>query len=268
MKGPRAPFDFDADVLQRSHDVPVLVDFWAPWCGPCRVLGPTLDKLAAEANGRWQLCKINTDTAPELAQRYGIRGIPAVKLFAKGKVVKEFTGVLGESQVRAWLDEALPTEEADLLKSAVKCIEEGNHQAAVPLLDAALEKHPFDLRARVRRAQVAALGDLAGAATYIQDIDAPADLKPLVESLQFLVATQDANDLPDTPGRDPYENALSAIDSGDSDAAAQAIITVLQTDRYFCDDSARKLGVALFTVLGSGHPTTQAHRRTFDMWLF
>ena len=106
---------FETEVLDKSHEKPVVVDFWAPWCGPCRVLGPTVEKLARESGGAWRLVKINTDRYPELGQRYGVRGIPAVKMLAGaglrlrgGAVVAEFTGALPEPQVRAWLAEHLP----------------------------------------------------------------------------------------------------------------------------------------------------------------
>ena len=99
---------FETEVLDKSHEKPVVVDFWAPWCGPCRVLGPTVEKLARASGGAWRLVKINTDRYPELGQRYGVRGIPAVKMFQGGAVVAEFTGALPESQVRAWLAEHLP----------------------------------------------------------------------------------------------------------------------------------------------------------------
>ena len=100
--------DFQSDVIEDSWTRPVVVDFWAAWCGPCRILGPTLEKLAEEAGDAWTLVKVNTDLQPELAGQFNIRGIPAVKLFISGEVVSEFVGALSEDEVQSWLNEHLP----------------------------------------------------------------------------------------------------------------------------------------------------------------
>jgi putative thioredoxin len=99
--------NFKKEVIEKSKDVPVVVDFWAEWCAPCRMLGPVLEKLAKEYGGKFILAKANVDKAREKATEYGISSIPAVKLFKGGKVVEEFVGALPEKQIKAWLDRNL-----------------------------------------------------------------------------------------------------------------------------------------------------------------
>ncbi|MFW5973169.1 MAG: thioredoxin family protein [Bacteroidota bacterium] len=100
--------NFHADVIEKSHQKPVVVDFHAPWCGPCHVLGPVIERLAKESGGAWRLVKVNVDSFPQLAQEYRVRGIPSVKMFSGGRVVAEFTGALPEHALRNWLEEHLP----------------------------------------------------------------------------------------------------------------------------------------------------------------
>lgn len=102
------PVDFQKDVIEASETTPVLVDFWAEWCGPCHMLSPTLEKLAEEAGDKWILTKLNTEIQPDIAMKYNIRSIPNVKMFYKGVVSNEFIGALAESDVVSWLDEHLP----------------------------------------------------------------------------------------------------------------------------------------------------------------
>jgi len=100
--------NFDQDVIQQSFQQPVVADFWAPWCGPCRMLGPVLDQLASKANGQWKLAKINVDEFQREAASHQVRSIPSVKLFHEGKIIGEFTGALPEKEVEAFLARHLP----------------------------------------------------------------------------------------------------------------------------------------------------------------
>ena len=134
--------NFQEDVIEASAKAPVLVDFWAPWCGPCRVLGPTLERLAEDANGKWTLVKVNTDQNPDVSNQYGIRGIPAVKLFVDGDVVEEFTGALPEYAVKQWLEKALPSESKKLVDKAEREIAAGNREDARRLLETSLDQEP------------------------------------------------------------------------------------------------------------------------------
>lgn len=104
------PAFFQKEVIDKSFEKPVVVDFWAPWCGPCRILGPTLERLAKSNGGLWRLVKINSDRQPALVARYRVRGIPSVKLFVRGEVVDEFVGALPEHAVIKWLEKALDSD--------------------------------------------------------------------------------------------------------------------------------------------------------------
>ncbi|MCB0720131.1 MAG: thioredoxin [Bacteroidetes bacterium] len=98
------PDFFQKEVIEKSSEKPVVVDFWAPWCGPCRILGPTLEKLAKSSKGTWRLVKVNTDRNQDLSRQFGIRGIPAVMMFRDGEVVDQFVGVQPEPTIRRWLE--------------------------------------------------------------------------------------------------------------------------------------------------------------------
>lgn len=145
---------FERDVIQHSHDVPVVVDFWAAWCGPCRALGPVLERLAIEANGDWRLAKLDVDSNQRLAATYGIQGIPAVKGFKGGRVIAEFTGALPEAQVRQWLTRLGPTPGERLFDGGRQMEAAGDLQGAAAAYRRVLELEPSHAGARTALAGV------------------------------------------------------------------------------------------------------------------
>ena len=140
---------FEKEVLKASERVPVLVDFWAPWCAPCRVLKPILEKLAGEYQGRFLLAKVNSDENPQLSARFGVRGIPNVKAFVDGELADEFTGALPESGVRAFIDRLIPTPAEKLRRAARALVIQGDFDEAERHLRNALALDPADHAVRL-----------------------------------------------------------------------------------------------------------------------
>ncbi|NNF04172.1 MAG: thioredoxin [Rhodothermales bacterium] len=264
--------NFREDVIEASARRPVLVDFWAPWCGPCRSLGPVLEKLAAEQSDRWTLVKVNTDEYPDESRQYGVRGIPAVKLFVDGTVVDEFTGALPEYAVRQWLDKALPTEQKKKLSVAESLLESGDVEQAQTVLEDILRSEPTNAAAAGHLARLTAFDDPGRAVNLAQTARTGeprfVQIADAVDVVASILARDLDEELNGEAGVEEYIAAVGDLKGGDFDGALNRIINVLQTNRYVDDDGARKLGVAVFTLLGDDHPVTRAHRRMFDMWLY
>lgn len=259
--------DFEAKVLAASREVPVVVDFWAPWCQPCRILKPILEKLAAEYGGKFILAKINSDENQELAQRYGVRGIPAVKAFVDGQVVDEFTGALPEAQIRAFLDRLIPSPAEPLRREAQALAATGDNAGARRKLAEAINLDPASDTAYLDFIQLSLdAGDADALAEARELLDVVADrardqdrVASLRARLQLasggsgadtaaLRARLDA-DPDDHDARLQLANALAL--QQDYRAALETLLDLVRRDRKWNEEAGRKGMLNLFTLLAA-----------------
>ena len=264
--------DFEQQVLQASREGPVLVDFWAEWCGPCRQLGPILEKIADEDGAGFTLAKVNTDQNPEVSQRYGIRSIPAVKLFADGEVVDEFIGALPETQVRTWLAKAVPNETKQRVVEAQEAFDAGRREDAIATLEDILRDDANNAAAQALLARCIAFSD-ADRAYELARSAARTDAThvPLVggnERARGACSTRMALRYLMTHRRPRSRRAIASLKSGDVDAALAGFVQAVRLNKRYEDELARRACLAVFAVLGDKNDLTKKHRRALEMALF
>jgi putative thioredoxin len=261
--------DFQKDVIEKSHKIPVLVDFWAEWCGPCKVLSPVLEKLVNESNGDWTLAKIDTDKNQELAAKYEIRGIPNCKLFSKGKVINEFTGALPEHAVKEWLNKSIPSKFADSIEKAKQMLSEGNETDAKVILEEVLRGDMNNDEVKILLAKVLLFDEPKEAIRLVQNADGTGENHELAEAIKTIIELLENSDkLPDGDVKINYSNAIEDLKNKNFDGSLEKFIDVIRRDRNYDDDGSRKACVAIFKYLGEDHPITNKHRREFGSALY
>jgi putative thioredoxin len=259
--------DFQTEVIERSRSVPVLVDFWAAWCGPCRTLGPVLERLAGEAGGRWELAKVDTEKFPELAERHGVMSIPSVKLFAGGEVVDEFVGALPEVEIRRWIEAALPSPLAARVAEARGLVAGRAYRAAAATLGEVLATEPGNVPARILLAEALLFTDPAAVAGAMAGLEHEPEVGDRAEALRTLgrvaALADHPEELPEGPMKSRFLDGARALRAGDWGGAMQAFIAVLQGQRGYADGLARDAGRAIFLHLGIRHPVCEQSYRAF-----
>jgi putative thioredoxin len=271
--------DFEREVLERSQETPVVVDFWASWCAPCRTLGPVLERLTAEHAGAFVLAKVDVDAAPAVAEAFAIRSIPAVKGFRDGALVGEFVGAQPEPAVRQFLATILPTE-ADRLAREGTALAAHDAAGAEERFRAALALESRHARALVGLARVLSARGAATEALPLLERVLPGspvsrDAERLAAELrtrldgsgdEAALRARVASDPADLQARLDLGRTLAA--TGRHEDALAELLEVVRRDRRFADEAARKAMVDLFAVLGPSDPLTERYRGELAKALF
>ncbi len=268
-------------VVEGSKKTPVVIDFWAPWCGPCQTLKPILEKLAQEYQGKFILAKIDSDKNQKIASQFGVRGIPAVKVVINGKVVDEFSGALPESAVREFLNKVIPSPIDALHTQAQQAHLQNETELALKLLDQALALDPVHEKSLLTKAGILAANDQLDSASQLLGQLSPAtQLDPSVAALKSQIAIKqqsavapDESELNDRIGKNPADIearmhlANKLIAQQMFTEAVDQLFEIIKQNRTYHDDYARKTLITLFELLGPQDPRVRDYRRQLSRLL-
>jgi putative thioredoxin len=262
---------FEDQVVMRSHQVPIVVDFWADWCGPCKILGPLLERLAIEAGGTFILARVDVDANPGLSIRFGVQGIPAVKAFQKGEVVSEFVGAQPEPVVRRFIERLVPDEDQQAVEAANSLLATRHYPEAESAFQDIFDENETNA--------AAALGLMKSLLLQGRGSDTLeiwhrfpsgvewAQAEELVPMATWLEGA-DAESEPADAREAEWRQAARLIKLGNFPAAMDGLLDLLRQDKTYRDGAAKQTMLAIFALLGDDDPTTRQYRDELASILF
>jgi putative thioredoxin len=265
--------DFEYNVLAYSQQVPVVVDFWAEWCVPCKVLGPILERLAQEADGNFRLAKVNVDNNPNLAYRYEIRSIPAVRAFRDGRMVAEFTGAQPEHKVREFIRKIVPSQDDLEIEKGLSLLQAKRTYEAENSFRNVLEHDNRNPKALLGVAKCLLLMGYPDEAKEIlsnfpasQEIAAAETLRPLAEVASRILNRRDEEDA--DPLNTLFNSAVRLAMNNNIPAALDGLLDLLRQNKRFRNGEARVVFLALLEILGENDPLNRQYRNELAAVLF
>jgi len=264
--------DFDQEVVRYSMETPVVVDFWAPWCAPCRMLGPMLERLATEAGGTFRLAKVNIDENPGLAARFGVQSIPMLKAFREGKIAAEMVGAQPEVVVRKFLGGLAPGPAEQALAEARGLLTARRWADSEQAARRALEREPgnataalYLVKALLRQGKGSPALELLDTFSFGNDTAAADRMRPLAALLAEQGSSADA---PADEMEAGYLWTARLMARGNYPAALDGLLGLLRQDKHFRNDDARKVFLAALELLGEDDPLTKEYRDELASILF
>ena len=264
--------NFPKDVIDRSYAIPVVVDFWAEWCNPCKIIGPILENLANKNKGVWELVKVDTESNPQIAAQYNIRSIPSVKLFIDGEVTNEFSGAIPEAKIIEWLSNSIPSRYASELKGARELLVNNNPDEASGILNPIIALEPENHEAIILLAWAYLISDFEQAGKIIEPIklgskyfDTAQSIKHLSELFKLL---QNPDSLGEDSARNLYLDAVNSAHAGNFEKSLDIFIEVVKINRKFDNDGARKACISIFQLLGNEDSLTKKYRPILSSSLY
>jgi len=264
--------DFEYQVLAYSQQMPVVVDFWAEWCIPCRTLGPLLEKIAGEWSGAFRLAKVDVDANPNLAMQYKVHSIPAVKAFKDGKVVSEFTGLIPEPRIREFIRSLVPSEIDLALEKAenlYKLNQWGKAEQAYRDVLAKNSEHPAARLGLVKTLLMQ--GDSGEALPILQNFPASREFNTAQSLLPLASALEDLNgglSSSEDPLDAAFYRSLRLVERGNIPAALDGLLDILRENKRYRGGEARKVFLGLLELLGNEDPLTREYRQELSAVLF